>query len=153
MSRLSPMSRLSRYNETRASRQGEDWHLEMSEMFRNWNRVKKLKSAHPGGKVPDIPKMAHWHFISSKSPFPSRPGGAVFLFTDKAGGERMAFCPCPKCVYDDFKRCGIHFCVLPQCWYRPVPAGQGTARPSWKSNCSKEETASEKIVCPVLGES
>lgn len=78
MSRLSFLSHLSRYNETRASRQGEDWHLEMSEMFRNRNRVKKLKSAHPGGKVPDIPKMARWHFISFKITLPEPTGAGGF---------------------------------------------------------------------------
>lgn len=30
----------------------------------------------------------------------------------------MGCCPYPaKCVYDDFGRCGVHFCVRPVCVY------------------------------------
>lgn len=31
----------------------------------------------------------------------------------------MSNCPRPgKCIYDDFRRCGVHFCVRANCMYR-----------------------------------
>jgi len=31
----------------------------------------------------------------------------------------MSNCPRPgKCIYDDFRRCGVHFCVRAKCMYQ-----------------------------------
>ena len=29
----------------------------------------------------------------------------------------MSICPYPKCEYNEYSRCGTHFCILPVCLY------------------------------------
>lgn len=70
--------------------------------------------------------------------------------------ELVSRCPYPgKCIYDDFQKCGVHFCTLPICAYsaRSIEAITdeilrvvADGRPGWESKYAALEAERKKLL-------